>query len=230
MRILVVEDETRLAQTLSTIISRGLAMCDVVNDGETGLDYAMSGIYDAIVLDIMLPKLDGFSLLRLLREKDHKTPVLILSARNEMVDRVYALDCGADYYLSKPFDNTELLACLRTILRRQEAQVPSELQFGDLLLLPSVCLLECNGVSVRLTPREKGVLDLMMRNCARNLPKDLLLTKVWGFDSDADGSNVEVYISFLRKKLKLLGSNVKIVSTRREGYRLEVDECLEDHD
>lgn len=222
MRILIIEDEVRLAQTLSTIISRGLAPCDVVNDGETGLDYAMSGVYDGIVLDIMLPKLGGFALLSRLRQNDNKTPVLILSARNETIDRVYGLDNGADYYLAKPFDNSELLACLRTILRRQEIQNPDYLQFGDIMLYPSVCHLDCKGKTVRLTAKERGVLELMMRNSARNLSKELLLTKVWGFDSDAEGSNVEVYISFLRKKLKILDSNVRIVSTRFEGYHLEV--------
>ncbi|MCL2164151.1 MAG: response regulator transcription factor [Oscillospiraceae bacterium] len=222
MRILIVEDEVRLAQTLSVIISRGLAPCDAVYDGETGLDYAMSGAYDAIVLDIMLPKLDGFSLLRRLRRKDNKTPVLILSARNETVDRVYGLDYGADYYLSKPFDNAELLACLRSILRRQEAQTPEELQFGDLRLLPSVCNLSCGEKTVKLTVKEKSILELMMRNSASSISKDLLLTKVWGFDSDAKESNVEVYISFLRKKIKMLNSRVRIASIRFEGYHLEV--------
>jgi DNA-binding response OmpR family regulator len=222
MRILIVEDEARLAQTLSTIISRGLAQCDTVNDGYSGLDYALSGMYDAIVLDIMLPKLDGFSLLRRLRETDRRTPVLILSARNETIDRIHGLDSGADYYLPKPFDNAELLACLRSILRRQESQSPAELEFGDLTLFPSVCCMECKGVSVKLTAKEKDILELMMRNTTRNLSKDMILSKVWGFDSNAEGSNVEVYISFLRKKLKSLDSCVQIVSTRREGYHLEV--------
>lgn len=222
MRILIIEDEQRLAQTISTIVSRSLAPCDMVHDGETGLDYALSGIYDAIILDIMLPRLDGFSLLQQLRAKDHRTPVLILSARSELNDRIYGLDSGADYYLSKPFDNSELLSCLRSILRRQESQIADQLQYGDLTLVPSVCRLTCSGQTISLTAKERSVLELLIRNKDRSLSKDVILTRVWGFDTDAEESHVEVYISFLRKKLSLLGSKVKIVSIRRVGYHLEV--------
>jgi len=222
MRILIIEDEVRLAQTLTTIVSRSLAPCDMVHDGEAGLDYALSGIYDAIILDIMLPKLDGFSLLQQLRLQDRRTPVLILSARSELNDRVYGLDSGADYYLAKPFDNSELLSCLRSILRRQESQLPDLLQFGDLTLASSMCRLTCKGQTVSLTAKERSVLELLIRNKNRSLSKDMILTRVWGFDSDAEESHVEVYISFLRKKLSLLNSSVKIVSIRRVGYHLEV--------
>ena len=223
MRILIIEDEARLAQTLSTVVSRSLASCDMVYDGETGLDYALTGNYDAIILDIMLPKLDGFSLLQQLRKTDRKTPVLILSARNDVRDRIYGLDSGADYYLSKPFDNSELLSCLRSILRRQESQSDcDQLQYGDLILTPSVCRLSCNGQTVSLTAKERSVLELLMRSKGGSLSKNTILSRAWGFDSNVEETHVEVYISFLRKKLSLLASKVQIVSIRRVGYHLEV--------
>lgn len=224
MRILIIEDEVRLAQTLSFIISKSLAPCDMVHDGESGLEYALSGLYDAIVLDVMLPKLDGFSLLQQLRQKDRKTPVLILSARTNPMDRVYGLDSGADYYLPKPFDNSELLACLRSLLRRQDPQLSDQLQFGDLTLSSSLCRLTCNGQSISLTAKECGVLRLLLRNQNQSLSKDMILSRVWGYDTETTESHVEVYISFLRKKLSLLHSKVQIVSIRRVGYHLEAAE------
>ena len=225
MRILVVEDEVRLANTLADIITGGNDIADVSYDGESGLDNAMSGIYDAIVLDVMLPKLDGFELLRRLRHAKIQTPVLMLTARTELEDRVTGLDAGADYYLTKPFEVAEFSACLRSILRRRSEIVPEVLTYGDLTLQPGMSLLRCGGESVRLSFKELAIMQLLIRSGENILSKESILIKVWGYDSDADDNNVEAYISFLRKKLVFLKSKVVITVVRRIGYHLEVTEA-----
>lgn len=224
MRILVIEDEKRLAATLADIITRSNDIADLAYDGESGLDNALSNIYDAIVLDVMLPKLDGFQVLRRLREAKIKTPVLMLTARSELEDRVKGLDLGADYYLTKPFEIEEFSACLRSVLRRSGGILPDILTLGDLMLNPSAGDLCCGTKSVRLSFKELAIMRLLMANGSRILSKETLLLKVWGYDSDAEDNNVEAYMSFLRKKLSFLESSVKITSIRRVGYRLEVPE------
>ena len=196
---------------------------DVSYDGESGLDNARSGIYDAVVLDVMLPKLDGFAVLRRLREERNAAPVLLLTARGGLHDRVYGLRQGADYYLTKPFENAELLACLEAITRRQREIVPETLRFGDLELTPSACRLQRGEAVLSLNAKETEILRLLMRNSGQYLPKETLLTKVWGFESGAVDNNVEAYISFLRKKLALLQSKVSLRVQRNVGYRLEED-------
>lgn len=223
MRILVIEDERRLANTLADLIAGQNDIADVSYDGESGLDNALSGIYDAIVLDIMLPKLDGFELLRRLREKGVSTPVLVLTARSDLEDRVRGLDLGADYYLSKPFENEEFLACLRSILRRKTDIMPPVLSFHDITLNPSTCELRCGTRSVRLSFKELAIMRLLLINKENIIPKESILLKIWGYDSDVDDNNVEAYISFLRKKLAYLKSNVSIAVVRRVGYYLEVN-------
>ncbi len=221
MRILIIEDEVRLAGTLADMAGEDGYTTDVVNDGETGLDSALSGIYDAIVLDVMLPRLDGFEVLKRMRQEGIQTPVLMLTAKSDLVDRVHGLDLGADYYLTKPFENAEFLACLRAVLRRQGDITPESLHFGDLTLTPSRGSLRCHERVLTLSARELEMMRLLMLNQNAILPKETLLVKVWGYDTDAGDNNVEAYISFLRKKLQLLRSTVTLNVVRRLGYRLE---------
>ncbi len=223
MRILIVEDEWLLAETLADILTQANYIIDVSHDGDSGLDNARSGIYDAIVLDVMLPRRDGFEVLRCLREEGCPTPILMLTARGDVHDRVYGLRQGADYYLTKPFENAELLACLDAITRRQKEIVPETLRFGGLELTPSSCRLQCGKNSLPLNAKETEIMRLLMRNTSQYLPKETLLIKVWGFESGAVDNNVEAYISFLRKKLALLNANVSLRVQRNVGYRLE--EC-----
>ena len=198
MRILIVEDEKRLAGTLAELLHRRGYAVDVSYDGVSGLDNARSGIYDLVLLDAMLPELDGFSLLQQLRAGGETVPVLMLTARSDLSDRVRGLDCGADYYLTKPFETEELLACIR-----------------------STFLMSCGDRSVRLSRREYDLMELLMKNGSQIVSKEQLILKVWGYDSAAEDNNVEVYISFLRRKLAHLRSRVQIKTLRMVGYCLE---------
>ena len=221
MRILIIEDEPRLAATLADIAAQNRDLTDICHDGQSGLDCALSGIYDAIILDVMLPKLNGFEVIQRLRESGNTTPVLMLTARTELLDRVRGLDGGADYYLTKPFDTEELLACLRAITRRGSNLRPEALKYGDIDLDLSAGELLCGLKSVRLGAKELELLRLLMANQGILLPKEQIYLKIWGYDSQADDSIVEVYLSFLRRKLAHVGSHVKITVVRRLGYRLE---------
>ena len=178
-----------------------------------------------VVLDVMLPGMDGFELLRRLRGEGKTTPVLMLTARSGVADRVQGLDCGADYYLTKPFESEELLACVRLLLRRAggEMRVDDTLRFEDLALEPGTFQLSCGERAVRLSRREYDLMESLMRSGRQILTKEQLLVKVWGYDSDAEDNNVEVYISFLRRKLTHLHSRVKIRTQRMVGYCLEVE-------
>jgi len=225
MRILVIEDEIRLASTLQDLLELNGYLADVCYDGEQGLDNALSGIYDLVLLDVMLPKLDGFSVLRRLRQSGSAVPVLMLTARSDVSDRVTGLDSGADYYLTKPFEPKELLACVRALARRQPALRSTDvLEYGDLRLERSSFALSCGERSVRLSRKEFDMLELLMLNREQVLTKESLLLKLWGYESDAEDNNVEVYISFLRKKLEHLHSRVKIRTIRLAGY------CLQQND
>ena len=223
MRILIVEDEKRLASTLAELLHRQGYTADVCNDGISGLDNARSGIYDLLVLDAMLPGMDGFTLLRQLRQGGSRLPVLMLTARSELNDRVRGLDAGADYYLTKPFQSPELLACVRLLLRRQAetATVDDTIRWGDLQLQPGSFQVCCQERSARLSRKEYDLLEMLMRNGGQILSKEQLLLKAWGYDSDAEDNNVEVYISFLRRKLALIRSAVQIKTVRMVGYYLE---------
>ena len=226
MRLLLVEDEVRLASTLADLLHRQGYTADICHDGLTGLDNARSGIYDLMILDAMLPGLDGFSLLQQLRSEGSSLPVLMLTARSDVSDRVRGLDSGADYYLTKPFDAQELLACVRLLLRRSgsENRTDDAILCGDLRLEPGSFLLSCGQRSVRLSRREYDLMELLMRNNKIILTKEQILLKVWGYDSEAEDNNAEVYISFLRRKLTHLHSTVKIKTIRLVGYCLEVEE------
>lgn len=227
MRLLIVEDETRLADTLRQLLHRQGYTADVCYDGVSGLDNAMTGIYDLMVLDVMLPGLNGFQVAQKLRAAGVTTPILMLTAKSDLSDRVHGLDCGADYYLTKPFEPEELLACVRTLLRRGGGQLQESdaLSWGDLSLERGTFTLSCNGRDVRLSRREYDLMELLMRNGTQVITKEQLLVKVWGYDSQAEDNNVEVYISFLRRKLTHLHSQVKIKTLRMLGYCLtqEVD-------
>lgn len=222
MRILVVEDEVRLAEALAQIMRESKYAVDVVNDGESGFDYAMSGIYDVIILDVMLPRMNGFDIVQQMRREKNHTPVILLTARDAVNDKVTGLDCGADDYLTKPFAADELLARIRALSRRQGEVVASELTYSDVKLNLSTFILECRYKSVRLGLKEFEVMRMLMVNPASVIPKEDILLKVWGTETDAEDNNVEAYVSFLRKKLFYLGSEVNIATVRKVGYYLDV--------
>jgi len=222
MKILIVEDEKWLADSLRDLLaSRGFEV-EAVYDGESGAAYGELGVYDLIILDVMLPGLDGRQVARRLRERRCGTPILMLTARSGLEDRIEGLDAGADYYLAKPFDTRELLACVNALLRRQGGQV-DELRYGNTALDLAAGLLRCGEAQVRLSAREFGVMRQLMQAGERHVSKELLLERVWGFESNAVENHVEVYVGFLRKKLRSIGSDVRIEAVRRLGYHLEVD-------
>lgn len=223
MKILVIEDEKLLADSIKTLLkSKGFEV-EAVYDGETGTEYAETGIYDLLILDVMMPKMDGYQVARSVRAKRCGTPILMLTARSSLEDRIAGLNAGADYYLTKPFDTRELLACINALLRRQGSQV-NELTFGNTALELSSGMLVCGGKSVRLSAKEFDVMRLLLQAKSGNLSKEMILAKVWGFDSNAVENHVEVYIGFLRRKLASIGSNIRIGAIRRLGYHLEVEE------
>jgi len=225
MKLLLVEDEKQLSEALVQILSKNKYNVDAVYDGEDALDYALTGIYDAIVLDIMIPKKSGIEVLKELRKAGIKTPVIMLTAKSQIEDRVRGLDCGADDYLTKPFATEELLARLRAITRRKDNDLIKDnvLEFGDVRLNIETYDLEVNGQSIRLTAKEFDIIKYFMDRPKSVVTKDNLIAKLWGYDSDVEYNNIEVYISFIRKKLTYLKSNVSIVTLRGVGYRVETE-------
>lgn len=222
MRILVVEDEKRLADALVQILIEDKYMADVTYSGTDGLQYAKSGIYDAIILDVMLPGMNGYEIAKSLRKKKIETPILMLTAKDAISDKVTGLDSGADDYMTKPFAPEELLARIRALTRRHGEIIIDEIEFDDLTLNLSNSDLKCGVKSVHLNFKEFEILKLLMSSGDAAVTKDSIITKVWGYDSNAEDNNVEAYISFLRKKLFFLKSNVSITALRKVGYRLEV--------
>ena len=222
MQVLIVEDEVRLAAALKEILEKEKYMVDVVHDGDSALDYITSGIYDVIVLDVMLPGQDGFTIAKKARAAKIETPIIMLTARNEIQNRVKGLDAGADDYMTKPFAPSELLARIRAVTRRQGEVITDKLTFGDLELDLSTCQLSKGAKSVHLNFKEFELLKLLIANQGSPMTKDTLITKIWGYDSDASDNNVEAYISFLRKKIAFLGSSVKISALRKVGYIIEL--------
>lgn len=221
MRILIVEDETRLAETLRQLMEDQRYQADMVGDGADGVDYGLTGQYDLIILDVMLPKVDGFEVARRLRSAHISTPILMLTARDDISDKIGGLDCGADDYMTKPFDSGELMARVRALTRRQGEVLGDVLKVGDLSLECSSRLLRVGERSVRLGFKEFEVMHLLMVNSRAVVSKETLIAKIWGLDSEAEDNNVEVYISFLRKKLAYLGSRIAISTVRKVGYYLE---------
>ncbi len=223
MKILIVEDEKLLADSVKELLSEKGFDADAVYDGESGIQYGETNVYDLIILDVMMPRVNGYQVAKRLRAEHLSTPILMLTAKSELLDRVEGLNSGADYYLTKPFDARELLACVNALLRRQGQEV-DELTFGNTSLdLESGALL-CGGSELRLSAKEFEVMRMLMQAKDKNLSKEAILSKVWGFDSDAVENHVEVYVGFLRKKLKGLGSDISIVAARRLGYHLEIEE------
>lgn len=220
MRVLIIEDELNLAETLQQMLKKNRFDSDICSDGESGLNYAREGAYDLIILDVMLPKMNGFSVVEQLRRENNPTPVLMLTARSGVEDYVHGLDLGADYYLTKPFEMQELLACVRALTRRRGEVVLDELKFGDLVLSKSTGELSANGRSIRLGKKEFSIMHLLMTNGNVVVSKEQILRNAWGIESEAEDNNVEVYISFLRKKLRFLHTRVQIDTLRKFGYKL----------
>ena len=221
MKVLIIEDEKMLADSLAMLLkSKGFDV-EAVYDGVTGTEYAEMGIYDLLILDVMMPGMNGYEVARSVRAKRCTTPILMLTAKSGTLDRIEGLNAGADYYLTKPFDTRELLACINALLRRQGGEV-NELVYGNTTLDLSTATLICGDKNVRLSAKEFDVMRLLMQFKDRNLSKEIILARVWGYDSSAIDNHVEVYMTFLRKKLENIGSNIEICSLRRLGYHLEV--------
>ena len=220
MKILLIEDEKLLADSLKALLTARGFQVEAVYDGEIGAEYAELGIYDLLILDVMMPGLDGYQVARRVRAKRCAVPILMLTAKSDLLDRVEGLNAGADYYLTKPFDTRELLACINALLRRQGTQVDS-LRFGNTELDLGTSVLQCGGNSVRLSAREFDVMRALLQAGDRITSKETLLARVWGYDSNAVDNHVEVYIAFLRRKLSSIGSDVRIETQRRMGYYLE---------
>ena len=224
MRILLVEDEKRLSSALRKLLQKERYEVDAVYTGTDGLDYALTESYDAMILDVMLPGMDGFEVLRRMREEKVTTPVLMLTARGGVEDRVHGLTTGADYYLPKPFETAELMACLKAITRRGDSAPRMTLSAGDIELVEAEGKLRCTatGKDVKLGAKEYQLMEYFLRNPGQILLRENIQERVWGYDSDAEYNNLEVYVSFLRKKLTFLGSTVKLKAARGMGYSLEV--------
>ena len=223
MRVLLVEDEKYLSAAIVKLLRQERFEAEAVYNGTDGLDYALCGEYDAIILDVMLPGMDGFSVLQKIRKEGVSTPVLMLTARGDLEDRVRGLQTGADYYLPKPFEKEELIACLRAITRRREETVINELAYGDISLSEKDGRLRCKatGKDIKLGAKEYQMMEFFLRSPGQILPKETLTDRIWGLDSEAEYNNLEVYVSFLRKKLTFLGAKTCIRTTRGLGYSLE---------
>ncbi len=223
MRVLLVEDDKYLAEALEHILVKQKFFVDKVDNGEDGFFYAENGEYDAIVLDVMLPKMNGYEVIKKLRGVGVATPTIMLTAKSETNDKITGLDAGADDYLTKPFEPSELLARLRALTRRTGNVVLEEVKFEDLVLNLNTLELSCNGKSMVLSNKEFLIMKAFLSTPTTVYSKDNLIVKVWGYDSDAEDNNVEAYISFLRKKLEHLGTKVNITTLRKIGYKLGVE-------
>ncbi|MDO4567149.1 MAG: response regulator transcription factor [Oscillospiraceae bacterium] len=221
MNILIVEDEKRLSEALAQIMKEQKYTVDVVDNGDDGYDYAVSGQYDIIILDVMLPGKNGLEISRQLRREGLEAPILMLTARDEISDKVTGLDCGADDYMTKPFDTNELLARVRALTRRRGAVDLEEISYGDLILSLDTYDLRCGTKVIHLSFKEFEIMRILMSNPKVYIAKEDLICKVWGALSDAEDNNVEAYISFLRKKLSFLNSKAVISTQRKVGYRIE---------
>lgn len=221
MKLLYAEDERSLSEAVVDILTYHKYVVDAVYDGEDALDYALSGDYDGIILDIMMPKRDGIEVLSALRKGGCKTPVLLLTAKTQVEDRIRGLDAGADDYLPKPFDMGELLARVRAMLRRREEFHPDLLSFGDLTLNVQSSVLSSGDTRFSLPKQEYRLMEQLMINHGIFLSSEDLLIKAWGYGAETDVNSVWLYISYLRKRLTAMGSRVEIVSKRNIGYRLE---------
>ncbi len=225
MKLLLAEDETRMAKALTALLRLEKYEVDHVADGASALAALESGVYDGAILDVMMPELNGFQVARAARQKGVKTPILMLTAKGELDDKVTGLDSGADDYLTKPFQTKELLARLRALCRRNIRSQDGSLRFGDLSLdVPTATLLcTATGQSVRLSEKELHILEYMIANQGQILSREQLAVKIWGFENDAEYNNVEVYMSFTRKKLAFVGAKTEIKAVRGIGYELRFE-------
>ena len=221
MRLLIAEDEPDLAEVLCAFFEKNRFSVDTVNDGFSAYEYASSGEYDAIVLDVMMPKMNGVDVLRRLREEGIKTPVMMLTAKAQKDDRITGFNAGADDYLPKPFEPDELICRVRAMLRRGGGYTPDILLFGDVSLDTSSGMMTGSGGSVRLSGREFQLMEMFMRSPGVVFSADRIMEKIWGWDSDAEINVVWVHISNLRKKLRSIGSDVTVHASRGLGYMLE---------
>ena len=222
MRLLYAEDEKSLARAVSTILIKNNYSVDVVYDGESALDYLATGNYDGAILDVMMPKLDGFQVLRRMRERGDSTPVLLLTAKAEIDDRVAGLDSGANDYLTKPFDMKELLARIRAMTRLLSVQPDKTIRFGQVALNCASYDLSGPGGSCKLAGKEFQMMEMLMRDPRKLISTEAFMDRIWGFDSEAELNTVWVYISTLRKRLKAIDADIEIRSQRGLGYYLEV--------
>lgn len=224
MNILIVEDERALCTALTELLTQQGFQVDAVYNGQSGEEYALSGIYDVILLDIMLPQKNGLDVLRALRQSKLSTPILLLTAKSDVRDKIEGLDVGADDYLTKPFSTGELLARVRALTRRKGDYLGEELALGDTMLHKNTRRLSCRGSDVKLGGKEYALMEFLMQNSRQVVPRERLIEKAWGFDYDAEYNTVEVYISFIRKKLAAIQADIQIKSIRGVGYALE--ECV----
>ena len=223
MKILIIEDEILLADSIKALLESKGFEAEAVYDGETGVEYAELGIYDLLILDVMMPKMNGYKVAKTVRANHCSTPILMLTAKSELDDRIEGLNAGADYYLTKPFDSRELLACINALLRRQGREV-DEMTYGNTTLDLASGILICREKQIRLSAKEFDIMRFLLQTREHNLSKETILARVWGYDSNAVENHVEVYVGFLRKKLASIGSDIRIEAVRRLGYHLEVDE------
>lgn len=225
MRILFVEDEPSIAEAVASLLKKQHYSVDLAYDGETGLDYAASGVYDLLVLDIMLPKIDGITLLKTLRKQNIRTPIIMLTAKSEVDDKVLGLDAGADDYLTKPFQMKELLARIRSLSRRKDLDYQEDqLAFGNVVLARNELQLATKTNQVVLSPKEMKLMELFLARPKVILSKETIINKIWGFDPDVEENRVEIYVSLLRKKLTLLEADIGIRTIRNAGYILQSKE------
>jgi len=229
MNILLVDDERQFVEAIAVILKQHKYSVDCAFDGEQGLDYINSGIYDLIILDVMMPRIDGFSLLKIIRQKKIDVPVLMLSAKSEISDKIEGLNSGADDYITKPFHTDELLARIKALLRRKEKFTGDILSFNDISLDRDSFELVRGEKRIALGKKEFQILEMLMLNSGRSIDKERFIEKIWGFDTDAEYNTVEVYVSFLRKKLLAVGAKTEIKSLRGIGYTLGENKWLKRH-
>lgn len=221
MRLLLAEDEKALSSALVAILKHNNYSVDAVYNGQDALDYLLSGDYDGAILDIMMPKMDGISVLEFFRKRNKTLPVMLLTAKTEIDDKVLGLDCGADDYLGKPFDMKELLARIRAMLRRKSGEAVNTLEFSDIILERSTYELKSKKGSFRLGNKEFQMLEMLMANATRVISVERFMEKIWGYETDTEITVVWTYISYLRKKISALSDNVQIKAVRNVGYTLE---------
>ena len=227
MQILIIEDEKHLANAIKQILEERKYKVDVVYSGNDGLEYGKADIYDLIILDVMLPGINGIEIAEHLRSNNIQTPIIMLTARDSLGDKIAGLDSGADDYMTKPFEPEELLARIRALTRRKGTYIPNEIKYGDIVFSISTSEIRKDAKSIRLNFKECEILKLLVFKPNILISKEEIIMKVWGYDSDAGDSNVEAYMSFLRRKLSFINSGVEIISIKKMGYRLGDTKCCE---